>query len=84
MLANPAEVATLEFEGRKGWQRHSRNIAPPSKCTGNVTGIHRDVPMTTFLEALKPGNVAAAEIDALCDEMDFGNRLRERLARRAA
>lgn len=84
ILANPGEVAMLGIRGAKKMAATLEEHRAALEVYRRVTGIHRDVPMTASLEALKPGSVVASEIDTFCDEMGFGNRLRERLARRAA
>jgi hypothetical protein len=45
-----------------------------------ITRIKCDIDMEVSLEDLVPSPVSANEIESFCDAMNFGKRVRERLA----
>lgn len=80
MLGRIDEIETLPIRGAKKAAATVRAYADQLRIYREVTGIHLEVPMTVSLDDLRLGAPDEAALATFCDDMGFGNRVRDRVA----
>lgn len=74
------EMETIGLRGAARARQSLIDNEPNVRIFQQITRIKCDIDMVVQLEDLTPGSAPAAELTAFCEEMNFGNKLRERLA----
>ncbi len=81
LLARVDEVPELKIRGAKKMATTLEEHREMLKIFREITEIHQAVPMDVSIDDLKPATPDLAELEAFADEMNFGPRIRQRMAK---
>ena len=74
------EVETIKLRGARKARQTLEAYREAIDIYRQITPIHVDVPMDVSIDDLRPGAPDVAALEAFCDEMAFGPRIRQRMA----
>jgi len=80
LYARIEEVETIGIRGAKKAQQTLIDNEALIRMYRSITGIHCDIEIDLSLDDLTLSRVAAVDMATFCEEMNFGQRVRQRLA----
>lgn len=81
VLEHVDQVPELKVRGAKKMAMTLAEHRKQLEIFAEITRIHCDVPMDVSLDELEPGAADAVALETFCDEMGFGQRVRDRIGR---